>query len=273
MEFVRRRPASALRPLIAWYSGYREAGVPPRRHRGLPSPYLTMIITLHDPLVITAHPDPRTPSGTYDTLVGGLHTTPALITHDGRQSGVQIALTPLGARALLGLPAGELSGLDLDGADVLGRLAAELRERLLETGGWAERFTVLDRVLGGVLAATVRPGSPAPEVAHAWRLLLAADGDTSVADLAEQVGWSTRHLSQRFRTEIGLGPKEAARVVRFDRARWMMRRSAESDDQHTLAEIAAACGYYDQAHLAREFGAFAGCPPSQWLAEEFGQPH
>ncbi|WP_055483288.1 helix-turn-helix domain-containing protein [Sphaerimonospora mesophila] len=271
-EFVRRRPAPALRPLISWYIGYRETGVPPRLHRGLPSPHLTLIITLHDPLVLAAHPDPSTPLGTYETMVGGLHTAPVLIALDGPQSGVQLGLTPLGARTLLGLPAGELAGVDLDGAVVLGRLAAELRERLLEADGWPARFATLDRVLCRILDAGVRPAAPAPEVAYAWRLLLADGGGTSVTDLAEQVGWSTRHLSQRFRTEIGLGPKEAARVIRFDRARWLMRHPAEGAGRRTLAEVAAACGYYDQAHLAREFGVLAGCPPSRWLAEESGRP-
>ena len=37
----------------------------------------------------------------------------------------------------------------------------------------------------------------------------------------------------------------------------------------TFADLAAECGFYDQAHLAREFRALAGCPPSVWLAEEF----
>lgn len=263
--FRHRRPAPALRPLVAWYSGYREAGVPPATHRGLPSPHLTVIFTLDDPLVIAAHPDPRTPPRSYDTLVGGLHTTPALITHDGRQSGVQLALTPLGARALLGVPAGELSGLDLDGADVLGRLAGELRERLLEAPGWDERFAVLD----AVLARHARPTrAQPPEVTLAWRRTLATGGRVSVSALAREAGWSTRHLNGRFREEIGLSPKEAARVVRFDRARRMIQAAAAAARRLTLADAAAECGFYDQAHLAREFGALAGCPPSRWLAED-----
>ncbi|MEN3536488.1 helix-turn-helix domain-containing protein [Microbispora sp. ZYX-F-249] len=265
--FFHRRPAPALRSLVGWYSAYREAGVPPATHRGLPSPYLTMIVTLDDPLVVAAHPDPRTPPGSYDTLVGGLHTAPALITHDGRQSGVQLALTPLGARALLGLPAGELSGLDLDGAEVLGRPAAELRERLLEAPGWDERFAVLDAVLSR-RARSMR-AQPA-EVARAWRRMLATGGRVTVSGLAREVGWSTRHLNGRFREEIGLSPKEAARVVRFDRARRLLQHAAVSGRRLTLADAAAECGFYDQAHLAREFGAFAGCSPSRWLAEEGG---
>ena len=98
------RPAAPLQSLIASYSGYRQAGVPPAIHAGLPSPYMTVIFTLDDPLTIAAHPDPSQPAGSYLTLAGGLHTAPALIIHEGAQSGIQLAVSPLGARALLGLP-------------------------------------------------------------------------------------------------------------------------------------------------------------------------
>jgi len=62
----------------------------------LRSPYLTLIFTLDDPLQVIEHPDPAQPPERYRTLVGGLHTRPALITHDGAQSGVQLSLDPLG---------------------------------------------------------------------------------------------------------------------------------------------------------------------------------
>ncbi len=265
-ESVIRRPPPVLRPFVARYTGYREAGALPGRHRGLPSPYLTLIVTLDDPLVVAAHSDGRAGPARYDALVGGLHTTPALITHDGRQSGIQLALTPLGARALLGLPAGELAGADLHLADVVGPPADRLRERVLQAGGWAERFAVLDAALLGEVRADL---APPPEVVWAWDRLLATGGNVNVSELARQVGWSGRYLSRRFGVEIGLGPKEAARVVRFDRARRRLQCSTALGDGLTLAELAAGCGYYDQAHLAREFGALAGCPPSRWLAEEF----
>ena len=71
-ESVRSLPAPALRPFIAHYSGYRQAGVEPGRHRGLPSPYLTLIFTLDEPLTLAAHPDPGQPPGEYGTLLGGL---------------------------------------------------------------------------------------------------------------------------------------------------------------------------------------------------------
>ncbi|MGO8883629.1 MAG: DUF6597 domain-containing transcriptional factor [Streptosporangiaceae bacterium] len=152
-ESVRVRPAAGLRPFVAHYSGYRQAGAAPARHRGLPSPYLTLIFTLNDPLVLESHPDPRQPPGSYLALIGGLHTSPAVVSHQGRQSGIQVGLRPPGARCLLGVPAGELAGLDLDAADLLGPVEREIRERMRAASHWPERFGVLDQVLTGRLAA------------------------------------------------------------------------------------------------------------------------
>jgi AraC-like DNA-binding protein len=272
-ESVRAAPAAPLRGLIGWYSGYRQEGVPPARHRGLPSPYLTLIITLDDPLTVARHPDPADRPGDYRTLLGGLHTTPALITHPGRQSGVQVQLSPLGARALLGLPAGELAGRDLAADDVLGPVAGQLHERMRAAADWAARFAVLDQLL--LDRADLDQQVP-PDVAEAWRLLLRSGGQLRAAELARHVGWSPRYLQRRLLAETGLTPKAAARVTRFDRARRILQRQATADgpgpggaDTGTLADLAAGCGYYDQAHLAREFRALAGCPPAAWLASEF----
>jgi AraC-like DNA-binding protein len=268
-ESVRGVPAPALRPFISWYSGYRQAGLPPARHRGLPSPYLTVIFTLDDALVLAAHPDPGQAPGSYRALVGGLHTSPALVTHDGRQSGVQLTLSPLGARALLGMPAGELAGIDVDGPAVLGALADQIVERMREQPDWPGRFAVIDQMLTARLAAPGPAGGVCPEVSHAWRLLLRDDGLRNVAALAAETGWSDRHLRSRFREETGLTPKAAARVIRFDRARRRLQAQATSGEQPSLARLAADFGYYDQAHLAREFRELAGCAPSVWVADEF----
>jgi AraC-like DNA-binding protein len=260
-------PAEPLRRYVAWYTGYRQRGLRPARHRGLPSPYLTLIFTLDEPLTMVAHPDPGQPPGEFGTLLGGLHCTPALIAHEGAQSGIQVALRPLGARALLGLPAGELADIDVPAEAVLGGVCAELRDRVRAAAGWPERFAVLDEIL--LRLASTSP-EVAPEVSWAWHQLLREGGTVRVAALAAEAGWSGRHLTNRFRAEIGLTPKAAARVIRFDRARHLLVRQLTATGSDTrLADLAVACGYFDQAHLAREFRALAGCPPSQWLAEEF----
>ncbi|SDT79389.1 AraC family transcriptional regulator [Actinoplanes derwentensis] len=263
-EYAQARPGPALRPYVAFYSGYRQRDLAPAVHRGLPSPFLTLIFTLDEPLVITAHPDPRQAPGRFTALAGGLHLTPALIAHDGSQSGVQLAVRPLGCRALFGLPAAALAHLDVDAADVLGeRFVARIREQLAAAPDWPARFAVLDREFGHRLKSGARPGPDAPpeRVAHAFRLL--AQG-RPVGEVAHEVGWSGRRLTDRFRAEVGLRPKQAALVARFDRARRAIRPGVP------LADVAAVHGYADQSHLVRDFQSFAGCAPSRWLADEFG---
>jgi AraC-like DNA-binding protein len=269
-EHAAWRPGPGLRPYVASLIGYRQAGAEPAAHRGLPSPWLTMIVTLDEPLVIARHPDPRQPASTHDFLLGGLHTAPALVTHDGRQSGIQLGLTPLGARALLGMPAAELASIDVEATDVLGRLADEIRERVLAAPDWDSRFAVLKEFLSSRLGTAQAPGglTPRPEVRYAWDRLRQSQGAVSVADLAAETGWSARHLGEQFRAETGLSPKAAARVVRFDRARRRLLLRQAEGSRVVLAEFAIAHGYYDQAHLARDFRDLAGCPPSALLAEE-----
>jgi AraC-like DNA-binding protein len=137
-----------------------------------------------------------------------------------------------------------------------------LRAALHEAGTWPERFARVDRVLLATLAG--RAGTVHPDVAYAFDRVLSTGGEVTVGGLAAEVGWSPRHLTDRFRAETGLRVKEAARVVRFDRARRRLHAGVR------LADVAAATGYFDQAHLAREFRALAGVPPSRWLADEFG---
>ena len=281
-ESVRAAPHAVLRPLIGWYSGYRQAGVPPMRHRGLPSPYLTLILTLDEPLTVLAHPDPDQTPGDFRLLLGGLHTAPALISHDGRQSGVQIALSPLGARALLGIPAAEIAEIDVAADEVLGRDIVTAHERLRAAKDWPQRFAVVDEWL--VKCAAKNEATIPAELMRAWWLLLRSGGTLPIGDLAEELGWSTRRLSGRFTAEFGLTPKAAARVIRFDRTRRRLTDRARRGpvevwpDAGTrrasgpglgLADLAVDAGYYDQAHMDREFNALAGCPPSGWLAEEF----
>jgi transcriptional regulator GlxA family with amidase domain len=84
-----------------------------------------------------------------------------------------------------------------------------------------------------------------------------------IEQIAREIGWSRRHFSQRFRDEVGLTPKSAARVFRFERACGLIK-----DQRPSLADVALACGYYDQAHMTREWNTLAGCSPSAWIASE-----
>ena len=84
----------------------------------------------------------------------------------------------------------------------------------------------------------------------------------SVQAVADEVGYSRRRLGALVRAEYGLAPKALQRLGRFEASRALLGRVP-------LATVAHRCGYADQAHLAREWSALAGCAPTTWLREEF----
>lgn len=247
---------------MARYVGYRSAasGGGSAVHRGLPSGHLTLNISLGDPVRIVGMPRDDQAPGEFRALLGGLHTSPVLIARSGTEYGMELALEPAGAEAVAGVPAAELTGHVLDLADVGGDLAV-LPERLAEAPDWQSRFAILDDVLGARVGEVT--SDSAEDVAWAWRRIRGSGGTVRVEALARETGWSRRHFGERFRREIGLTPKQAARVVRFERAVGLLKAGGD------LAETAARCGFSDQPHLTAEWRALAGCAPTAWLAAEF----
>lgn len=260
-EFVARRPHPELRPFVSRYVGYRQEGVTLGVHRGLPSRHITLIVSLADPIRVVRMPGEQSPAN-LDSLVGGLATASALIAQDRSQCGLHLELNPLGVRALLGVSAADLSGWVANLADVNRPPLAVLPACLREATTWTERFELVDEALRASLTGDF---APRPEVGWAWRRMVADGGTSAVGVLAGEVGWSRRHFTERFRSEIGLSPKQAARVVRFERARNALHAGTP------LADVAANCGFFDQAHLTHEWRSLAGCTPSTWIAEEL--PH
>jgi AraC-like DNA-binding protein len=259
-EAVTATPAPPLQAIIKGYRGYRSFGGPPV-HRGLPSAALTFIISLDDPVDIAAMPSEIQGPGRFQAFIGGMHDTPAYIRQHGYQHGLSVDMTPLGARTLLGLPAGELANSVVPLDHLVGPSGRDLVDRLATASGWRERFAALDEVLVGWL----KESSPSvPEVQRAWEILMSTAGGVEVSRLAGEVGYSRRHLAKLFRREVGLAPKAAARVLRFERSRRLIARL----ERPNLGQVAAATGYYDQAHMTREWTEIAGCAPSVWMAEE-----
>lgn len=255
-----RRVHPALRPFLGDLIGYAYPGEPPELHRGLPSQYLTVVITLDEPLGLAW---PGEPTDKFHTVLSGLHSTAVRIGDSPNRSGLQLALTPAGSRALLGLPSGELASIAIDTDELLGRSARELADQLQAAPAWGQRFDILENLLLEAWRDEPIPESQA-EVGWAWRRLCETAGGVGVQELATEVGWSRRHLTERFRNEYGLAPKVAARVLRFEQAVARLKRQPTTK----LADLAADLGYADQAHLTREWNSIAGCSPRQWIAEE-----
>ncbi len=261
-EMVTARPAPVLARFIDHYVGYRMVGYPAGLHRGLPSAHMTFIVSIGPTIDVVAQTDPRQSPQDYRCSLGGLQASSALISHTGHQEGVAVALTPLGSRALFGTPAAALWDVSVELADVVGPVGAELWERLQGPATWTARFATCDRILGRIARPEQLVG---PELTWAWRTVVGSGGTLAVGALADEIGWSRQHLARRFGAEFGLSPKLAARIARFERARRMLQHTPS---HISIAQVAAACGYYDQAHLNRDFAELAGASPTIWLAEE-----
>jgi AraC-like DNA-binding protein len=103
---------------------------------------------------------------------------------------------------------------------------------------------------------------PSPEVAWAWERLVASGGAMPIGQLAKEVGWSHKHLIAKFRQQVGLRPKTAARLIRFDRVLGRLDECRGLD----WGVVAREAGYADQAHLIREFKQFTGATPTEFAA-------
>ncbi len=249
MELAQRPPHPALSAHVRNLAGWREKERAPVRRRELPGGRIVLVISFGPSMDVDGR--------RFTSFTGGLHDAPALTEHDGESHGVQAYLTPLGARRLLGLPMGELTGQVVELEDLIGAEAGELAERVYEALGWPARLDLLEREIA---RRVIDAPAPPPGLEHAWRRLMETRGALPIGALAEELGWSRRHLAARFREEIGLPPKALARLLRFERAATRLRMPDPAD----LGRIALDCGYYDQAHFNRDFKAFAGSTPTEY---------
>ena len=194
-------------------------------------------------------------------VVIGLLPGDLRIAGSGAGECLQIRLGPVAAAAMLGAPA-ELSGTVVSLTDLWGTDAGRARDRLRCAPSWDERFTIATEILGRQLGT--RPPVE-PEVAQAWRRTLISRGRARVDTVADELGWSRKRLWSRFRSQLGITPKRAARLVRFDHAARLLAAGQPA------ARAAAESGYVDQSHLHREVKTFTGLTPAAvaaapWLA-------
>jgi AraC-like DNA-binding protein len=267
-EAARATPAPQLHGIVGGYCGYVEDAPAAVRRREAATSSVTLILSFGDPLDVQMSIDRNRTS--MRSFVAGPGETWAITEHAGRQAGVQVDLTPLGAYRLFGgAPVAEVADQVVDVGDAWGRPGAELCDRLASASDWAERFALLDAVLAARL-----DGGPVPDRPVAWacRQLVGSFGQAGVAELADEIGWSRRHLTNRFRQQVGVAPKPFGRVVRFRRAMAMLEGTVSvvprpaQGPATTIADVAAAAGYADHSHLVRECRALAGCTPSELLA-------
>ncbi|WP_182112366.1 MULTISPECIES: helix-turn-helix transcriptional regulator [unclassified Actinotalea] len=250
---VRHRVHPALRGTVAGVVGLREEA-PGEVHRRQPAGTLVpLVVSWNSRLTIDA---PSGDQGTHTAFVAGLMPGYTDTVFRGARECVQVFLTPLGVQRVLGVPGREVARRVTALGDVAPALGADLGDHLASAGTWRERFALVDDAL---LRLTGASDPSDPLVTWLWHRISASGGRLRVAELAASTGWSHRYVTERFEALVGLTPKAAAQVVRFERALADLGR-------RPLADLAVAHGYADQSHLTREFGRYAGATPGGLMA-------
>ena len=200
------------------------------------------------------------------SFVSGERTAPYTLDLPGPVAFAGVRFHPGRAFPMLGLPASELRGEVVDLDLVFGSAAHEIRERIAEATP-KRSFDTIERAL---LRRLHRLGAEVPAtVTAALRALADAPASSSVVRLASDLGVTHRTLLRHFDRWVGVRPKVIQRILRFQRViRW-------EDDHVDLdwSEVAYRCGYYDQAHLIRDFRAFTGITPVAYRKSRLEYPN
>lgn len=262
-RFAFAQPDPRLAAHVERYVCYQESGTAFVARHELPITSLVLIINLGAKLEIVDTLGQRSRYLAGQGFAAGLSDSYARSETGGAQEGVQIFFTPLGARRCFGLPLGELTNRVVRLEDLFGDNAARLAMQLQETEDWHQRFALLDLAI--LRRVQERTDNTPRDTFWAWRLLRQSRGGLSIANLSQEMGYSRKHLAARFHDQIGLTPKLAARLFRFQHVLKLLEQRGLPPD---WSELAQAAGYYDQSHLIRDFKQFSGWAPADFLRQQ-----
>jgi AraC-like DNA-binding protein len=189
---------------------------------------------------------------------GGLQSGPSVVEAPASSPPVLgIKLHPAGAYALVGRSLSEMSGLTVDLMDLAGPVAEELIERCHVASSGEERLREAEIWVSQRMA---RSQSVDPAIGWVAGQIERRQGAVAISVLRERAGLSKTRLATAFREQIGVTPKQYARILRFRRALTMVNAGEEA-----LSEVALTAGYYDQPHLNAEFRELSGFSPREFL--------
>jgi AraC-like DNA-binding protein len=252
-------PSRRLAPFLRRATAYTVQGNGLSRQRELPNGSAVLVFNLGSELRVedTTGKLHRFPQPT--VFYSGPSERYIVTETDGAQEGIVVELTLPGARRLLSRPLDELRDRMIALSDLLGPRAGDILGRIIEAPSPAARLALVEAAIEARIAEAGDRGTR--DLERAWNVQHASGGQVPITELADAVGCSRKHLSVRFDREFGMPPKLLARIMRFDRAMRIVRLG----ELTSWSDLAAQCGFADQAHMAREFVAFTGDPPTALL--------
>ena len=256
---IRMAPPPALRRDLSGYSDYweRTGGFTVRRE--LPHAEGVLIVNLGAPIDVTGGDGRTLRLAAGDAFAAGVHLRPALSRSAGTQAGIHVFLPLTTLRRVLRVPMNELVDQVVSLDAVLGADARALGGALCEAGNHDARAGLLDAALERRLMSAPQLGR---QQMHALGVLR-RHPDRDIAAVARDIGWSSKHLADRVRDAVGIGPRCFKRLLRFQALTRLIGGTAGRPD---WADLAQAAGYCDQSHMIREFREFSGLTPTAYLA-------
>jgi len=260
MTFHSRNPAAPVGLFVDRLWLFSGGGFDHTRECVLPDGGADLVIQFEDTPRHRFDPaNPRRRESVRRAWICGLLSRPTLIDVLPHATMMGAHFKPGGLAPFLLGPADELAGQLVEVDQLWTSEGTELRERLFECSMLARRFDILEEFLQKRLAKGMR-FDPAVQ---ATVLRLALAGPTPpIVELAKASGFSHKHFIRRFQQSVGLTPKTFARLQRFQFALAHMQNRRLPVDG---AGLAAACGYFDQAHFIHDFQSFSGMTPSAYL--------
>ena len=256
MDFSLHAPSPFLSDYVEafWHvSGY----VPYQRDKILPTEHIELIINLADHHRVYADVQDERFILNENAWICGLQRSYLVTEAMGRSELVGIRFKPAGLFPFLGMPVAELDDLIIELECVWGCWIEEIREQLFHCQSVAGRFAILEHSLR---ARYQQPDQKWHAMQYCAAYLSDPNHPLSIADLAEGMGYSQRHLIKQFRRVVGLTPKLFARINRFHRILQRAGRTRSPD----WGDLAYQCGYYDQAHFSKDFRSFSGLNPQAY---------
>jgi AraC-like DNA-binding protein len=263
MPGCRVRPPQSLAGLIEclWY--WQGAPGPHLQERLLPTGEASLILNLREDTIAMYEDDGQT-SRYSNAVFAGPRSSCFTIDCNQQERVAGVQFRPGGVFPFIRMPVSEIEDASFAVEDVWGAEAASIvRERVLAASTPLATLQVLGRCMEERLRVSVeRKNRPHEAVLYMAGALNDCAKPARVQRVTERIGMSQRRVTQLFHEQVGVSPKTFHRVRRFQYALRQLRGRHEVD----WADLAVACGYYDQAHLANDFRLLAGMTPGAYLA-------
>jgi AraC-like DNA-binding protein len=169
-----------------------------------------------------------------------------------------IFFKPGAAYPFLQIPLFELHNQVVSLDTIWGHLADEIRERLYDAPTAQARFLLLEQFL---LSRLCESQQGLGVVQYALAQIARQNGVLSIRALSEDMGVSQNHLGTLFKRLVGGTPKDLARLYRFKH----VLKNVDPIQPVDWTQVAHQACYYDQSHFNKDFMAFTGHTPTDYL--------